>query len=84
MLDCANGAAYRAAPLAFERLGATVETVADEPDGRNINDGCGSTHIESSASASATRTPTSASPSTATPTACWRWTATGASTTATS
>jgi phosphoglucosamine mutase len=46
MLDCANGAAYRAAPLAFERLGASVETVADEPDGRNINAGCGSTHIE--------------------------------------
>jgi phosphoglucosamine mutase len=46
MLDCANGAAYRAAPLAFQRLGAEVETVADEPDGRNINDGCGSTHIE--------------------------------------
>jgi phosphoglucosamine mutase len=46
MLDCANGAAYRAAPLAFERLGATVDTVADEPDGRNINAGCGSTHIE--------------------------------------
>ena len=46
MLDCANGAAYRAAPLAFERLGATVEVIADEPDGRNINAGCGSTHIE--------------------------------------
>ena len=46
LLDCANGAAYRAAPLAFERLGASVETLADEPDGRNINAGCGSTHIE--------------------------------------
>ena len=46
MLDCANGAAYRAAPLVFERLGAEVEIVADEPDGRNINDGCGSTHID--------------------------------------
>ena len=46
MLDCGNGAAYRAAPLAFERLGASVETVADQPDGRNINAGCGSTHIE--------------------------------------
>ncbi len=46
MLDCANGAAYRAAPLTFERLGASVETVADEPDGRNINAGCGSTHLE--------------------------------------
>jgi phosphoglucosamine mutase len=43
-LDCANGATYRAAPLVFERLGATVETIGDEPDGRNINEGCGSTH----------------------------------------
>jgi phosphoglucosamine mutase len=46
MLDCANGAAYRAAPLAFQRLGAEIEVVADEPDGRNINDGCGSTHVD--------------------------------------
>ena len=46
MLDCANGATFRAAPAIFERLGATVETLADEPDGRNINDGCGSTHLE--------------------------------------
>jgi phosphoglucosamine mutase len=46
MLDCANGATYRAAPAAFERLGATVEAIASEPDGRNINDGCGSTHVE--------------------------------------
>jgi phosphoglucosamine mutase len=45
MLDCANGAAYRAAPLVFQRLGAEVDVIADEPDGRNINDGCGSTHI---------------------------------------
>src|SRR5215210_938130 len=46
MLDCANGAAYQAAPAVFERLGASVEVVADQPDGRNINDDCGSTHIE--------------------------------------
>ena len=45
-LDCANGATYRAAPAIFERLGATVEAVAAEPDGQNINDGCGSTHLE--------------------------------------
>ena len=44
-LDCANGATYRAAPAIFERLGAEVEAVAAEPDGRNINDGCGSTHL---------------------------------------
>ena len=47
LLDCANGATYRVAPEIFRRLGAEVETVADEPDGRNINDGCGSTHVES-------------------------------------
>jgi phosphoglucosamine mutase len=46
MLDCANGATFQAAPAIFERLGATVETVAAEPDGRNINDGCGSTHLD--------------------------------------
>ena len=45
-LDCANGATYRAAPAIFERLGAEVEAIAVEPDGRNINDGCGSTHLE--------------------------------------
>ncbi len=46
LLDCANGATYRAAPAIFERLGAEVETIGVEPDGRNINAGCGSTHIE--------------------------------------
>ena len=46
LLDCANGATYRAAPAIFERLGAAVETVGTEPDGRNINAGCGSTHVE--------------------------------------
>ncbi len=45
-LDCANGAAYRAGPAIFERLGAEVEAIAVEPDGRNINDGCGSTHLD--------------------------------------
>ncbi|MQA73218.1 MAG: phosphoglucosamine mutase [Solirubrobacterales bacterium] len=42
-LDCANGSTYRAAPAIFERLGAEVDAIAIEPDGRNINDGCGST-----------------------------------------
>ncbi|HWH44657.1 MAG TPA: phosphoglucosamine mutase [Thermoleophilaceae bacterium] len=46
LLDCANGATYRTAPEIFRRLGATVDAVAAEPDGRNINDGCGSTHVE--------------------------------------
>jgi phosphoglucosamine mutase len=46
LLDCANGATFRAAPEIFRRLGAEVEVIADEPDGRNINDGCGSTHLD--------------------------------------
>jgi phosphoglucosamine mutase len=46
LLDCANGATYRAGPEIFRRLGAHVETLADQPDGRNINDGCGSTSLE--------------------------------------
>jgi phosphoglucosamine mutase len=45
LLDCANGATHHVAPEIFRRLGARVTAVADEPDGRNINDGCGSTHV---------------------------------------
>jgi phosphoglucosamine mutase len=51
LLDCANGATHRAGPAIFERLGAEVQTTAAEPDGRNINAGCGSTHVESLATA---------------------------------
>jgi phosphoglucosamine mutase len=46
LLDCAHGATFRAAPEIFRRLGADVEVMADEPDGRNINAGCGSTHLD--------------------------------------
>jgi phosphoglucosamine mutase len=46
VLDCANGAASAVAPVVFARLGATVEVIACDPDGTNINDGCGSTHPE--------------------------------------
>src|SRR4051794_3802983 len=46
LLDCANGATYRTAPEIFRRLGATVEAFATQPDGRNINDGVGSTHVD--------------------------------------
>ena len=46
LLDCANGATYLVAPEIFRRLGAHVEAIAAEPDGRNINAGVGSTHIE--------------------------------------
>src|SRR5204862_937133 len=45
LLDCSNGATYRVAPEIFTRLGARVSTLADAPDGRNINAGCGSTHV---------------------------------------
>jgi phosphoglucosamine mutase len=45
-LDCAHGATYRAAPEIFRRLGAEVDVLGDAPDGRNINAGCGSTHVE--------------------------------------
>jgi phosphoglucosamine mutase len=51
LLDCANGATHRAAPEIFRRLGAHVDVLADAPDGRNINDGCGSTHVEQLADA---------------------------------
>ncbi len=46
VVDCANGAASTVAPEVLERLGAQVSAIADEPDGSNINDGCGSTHPE--------------------------------------
>jgi phosphoglucosamine mutase len=46
LLDCANGATYSVAPEIFRRLGADVDAVAVEPDGRNINRDCGSTHVE--------------------------------------
>jgi phosphoglucosamine mutase len=45
LLDCANGATYRVAPEIFRRLGADVDAIAVEPDGRNINEGVGSTNI---------------------------------------
>ena len=44
VLDCANGAASTVAPAIFDSLGARVDAVFDQPDGININDGCGSTH----------------------------------------
>jgi phosphoglucosamine mutase len=46
LLDCANGATHMVAPEIFRRLGADVTVIADSPDGRNINAGCGSTHVE--------------------------------------
>lgn len=46
VVDCANGATYNVAPHVFSELGADVTAVGAEPDGLNINMGCGSTHIE--------------------------------------
>lgn len=45
-LDCANGAAYQSAPAVFQELGADVCVINNKPDGFNINEQCGSTHIE--------------------------------------
>tara|TARA_B100000287_G_C20604942_1_gene769662 strand:+ start:37 stop:1359 length:1323 start_codon:yes stop_codon:yes gene_type:complete len=46
VLDCANGACYKVTPKIFEELGAEVITIGNDPDGYNINEGCGSTHPE--------------------------------------
>ncbi|MBC2575084.1 phosphoglucosamine mutase [Peptostreptococcus canis] len=46
VLDCANGAAYKVAPMAFRALGAEVVEMNCKPDGNNINYECGSTHPE--------------------------------------
>ncbi len=46
VVDCANGAAYRLGPELFRSLGCDVVTIGSEPDGRNINAGCGSLHLE--------------------------------------
>ena len=44
-IDCANGAAYQSAPTVFHELGADIEIINNTPDGFNINEACGSTHI---------------------------------------
>ena len=46
VVDCANGAASTVSPEAYRRAGAEVISICDAPDGWNINDGCGSTHLE--------------------------------------
>jgi len=46
LLDCAHGAAYEVAPLAFEEIGVELAIVGNEPTGTNINEGVGSTHVE--------------------------------------
>ena len=46
VLDCAHGAAYQVGPEALRAAGADVIAINDQPDGLNINHGCGSTHLE--------------------------------------
>lgn len=46
VLDCAHGATYKIAPSVFRELGAEVSMIGVQPNGLNINDKCGSTHIE--------------------------------------
>lgn len=45
-IDCANGATYQVAPILFEQLKANTNVIFREPNGININDNCGSTHME--------------------------------------
>jgi phosphoglucosamine mutase len=51
VVDCANGATYRVAPIIFSELGAEVIAIHNHPDGRNINAGCGSQHTADLAAA---------------------------------
>ena len=46
VVDCAHGAAYKVAPPVFRELGASVDAIGVQPDGLNINAGCGSTHLD--------------------------------------
>jgi len=46
VVDCANGASSRVAPRAYTRAGADVVAISNEPNGWNINENCGSTHLE--------------------------------------
>jgi len=46
VLDCANGATYHIAPSVYRELGAEVVVIGDQPDGYNINENCGATHLE--------------------------------------
>ncbi len=46
VVDCANGAAYNVGPAVYRELGAKVIAIHNEPNGLNINEGCGSTHPE--------------------------------------
>lgn len=51
VIDCANGAAYKAAPEVLWELGAEVIPIGVAPNGKNINENCGSTHVQTAAEA---------------------------------
>lgn len=67
-LDCANGSASITAPEFFMQMGAECDVLSNEPDGVNINDNCGSTHLENLQNMSLSTVLWRASPSTATQT----------------
>ena len=84
VVDCAHGAASSIAPRAYRAAGARVIAINAEPNGLNINDGCGSTHLDSLRSAVLAHTaPTWALRTTATPTGAWPSTPTASLSTAT-
>ena len=83
VVDCANGAASTAAPRAYRAAGANVIAINAEPNGLNINEGCGSTHMETLRRRWCPAAPTWAWPMTATPTAAWPSMRTATSSTAT-
>ena len=76
VVDCANGAYSGLAPDAFRRLGAEVNAIGSEPDGSNINVGCGATDMALLQETVTISASTSESPSTATVTGCSRSTRT--------
>ena len=72
-LDCANGSSWNIAKSVFDALGAQTYVMGAEPNGVNINNGVGSTHIEALQNLSLKRDWTQALPMTATPTGVLRW-----------
>ena len=83
VVDCAHGAASSVAPRAYRAAGARVIAINAEPNGLNINDGCGSTHLRFAAAAVSPTAPTSVWRTTGTPTGAWPSTPTVNSSTAT-
>ena len=65
-IDCANGAGYKVGPDVLEELGADVVAIGVDPNGININDGCGAVHLAGFAKPCCASDVTSASRSTAT------------------